>query len=89
MDGLRWLTVLDSRLPRDDRTEVEALLDDLSLDDQGDDQRRRHGLILSHDHAHFHSGVIDIAWDDVCNLFGTVCVSWDPLMFKNQLFYHG
>ncbi|KAI0295295.1 hypothetical protein BC826DRAFT_1104390 [Russula brevipes] len=54
-------------------TEVEALLDDLSLDDHGDDQRR----------------VIDIAWDDVCNLFGTVCVSWNPSMFKNQLLYHG
>lgn len=87
-DGSRWLTILDSWLLTDDDMEVDALLDDLSLD-EGKDQRRKHSLILSCGYAHLHSGSIDIPWDDVCNLFGSVCVSWNPAMFKNQLLYHG
>lgn len=87
-DGSRWLTILDSWLLTDDDMEVDALLDDLSLD-EGKDQRRKHSLILSCGYAHLHSGSIDIPWDDVCTLFGSVCVSWNPAMFKNQLLYHG
>jgi hypothetical protein len=49
----------------------------------------KHSPILSRDYAHLHSGSIDIPWDDVCTLFGSVCVSWNPAMFKNQLLYHG
>jgi calpain-7 len=72
-DGSRWLTILDSWLPTDNGTEVDALLDELSLDGEDDNQRRS----------------IDIAWDDACTLFGCVSVSWNPVMFKNQLIYHG
>jgi hypothetical protein len=43
--GSRWLTILDSWLPTD-VTEVDALLDELSLNDGGGNQRRRHSLIL-------------------------------------------
>ena len=85
-DGSRWLTVLDSWLPG---TDVDALLDELSLDGEGDNQRRRHSLILSHHYAHLLSGSINIAWDDACTLFGSVCVSWNPVKFNNQLIYHG
>lgn len=37
----------------------------------------------------FQSGSIDIAWDDACTLFGSVCISWNPVVFKNRLIYHG
>ena len=84
--GSRWLTILDSWLPTDD---VDALLDDLSLNDGCENQRRMHSLILSHDYTYLQSGSIDIAWDDACNLFGSVCISWNPVMFKNRLIYHG
>jgi hypothetical protein len=47
-DGSRWLTILDSWLPTDNGTDVDALLDELSLDCEGDNQRRRHGLISSY-----------------------------------------
>ncbi|KAH9067737.1 hypothetical protein EDB87DRAFT_1678124 [Lactarius vividus] len=74
-DGSRWLTVLDSWLPSDDADlGVDALLEDLSLCNESDDQRRR---------------VINVAWDDACALFGSVCVSWNPGMFKCRLLYHG
>lgn len=74
-DGSRWLTILDSWLPRGDTDlGVDALLDDLSLDSESDDQHRR---------------VINVAWDDVCALFGSVCASWNPEMFKCQLAFHG
>ncbi|KAH9006279.1 hypothetical protein EDB86DRAFT_3070317 [Lactarius hatsudake] len=74
-NGSRWLTVLDSWLPRDDADlGVDALLEDLSLDKESDDQRRR---------------VINVAWDDACALFGCVCVSWNPGMFECRLLYHG
>ena len=46
--GSRWLTILDSWLPADKSTEVDALLDDLSLDDEGRGQRRRDNPVLSH-----------------------------------------
>ena len=84
--GSRWLTILDSWLPTDD---VDALLDDLSLNDGCENQTRMHSLILSHDYTYLQSGSIDIAWDDACNLFGSVCISWNPVMFKNRLIYHG
>ncbi|KAI0279076.1 hypothetical protein BGY98DRAFT_933386 [Russula aff. rugulosa BPL654] len=71
--GSRWLTILDSWLPTDDITEFDALLDELSLNDGRGNQRRS----------------IDIAWDDACTLFGSVCISWNPVMFKNRLIYHG
>ncbi|KAF8504624.1 hypothetical protein F5888DRAFT_769256 [Russula emetica] len=71
--GSRWLTILDSLLPTDGITEVDAVLDDLSLNDGGGNQRRS----------------IDIDWDDACTLFGSVCISWNPMMFKNRLIYHG
>jgi len=87
--GSRWLTILDSWLPTDGITEVDALLDELSLNDGGGNQRRRHSLILSHHYAYLQSGSINIAWDDACTLFGSVCISWNPVMFKNQLIYHG
>ncbi len=87
--GSRWLTILDSWLPTDDITEVDAFLGELSLDDEGDDQKRRHGLILSHRYTYLRPGSIDIAWDDACTLFGSVCISWNPVMFKNRLIYHG
>jgi calpain-7 len=88
--GSRWLTILDSWLPTDDVTEVDALLDELSLNDDGrGNQRRRHSLILSHLSAYLPSGSIDIAWDDACTLFGSVCISWNPAMFRNRLIYHG
>src|SRR6266403_1965569 len=86
--GSRWLTILDSWLPTDDITEVDAFLGELSLDDEGDDQKRRHGLILSHRYTYLRPGSIDIAWDDACTLFGSVCISWNPVMFKNRLIYH-
>jgi len=86
--GLRWLTTLDSWLPTDDITEVDALLDVLSLNDGGGNQRRRNSLILSHHYAYLQSGSINIAWDDACTLFGSVCISWNPVMFKNRLIYH-
>ena len=76
-------------MPADDSTEVDALLDDLSLDNEGKDQRRRFGPVLSCDFPHLHSGSIDIPWDDICTLFGSVCVSWNPVIFKNRLVYHG
>jgi hypothetical protein len=47
-DGSRWLTILDSWLPTDNGTEVDALLDELSLDGEDDNQRRRHSLIPPH-----------------------------------------
>jgi calpain-7 len=87
--GSRWLTILDSWLPTDDITEVDALLNELSLNDGGGNQRRRHSLILSHHYAYLRPGSIDIAWDDACTLFGSVCISWNPVMFKNRLIYHG
>jgi calpain-7 len=87
--GSRWLTILDSWLPKDDVTEVDALLDELSLNDGGGNQRRRHSVTLSHHYAYLQSGSIDIAWDDACTLFGSVCISWNPVMFKNRLVYHG
>lgn len=86
-DGLRWLTILDSWLPTDSGTE-DALLDELALDD-GDNQKSMHSLILLHHCAYLQSGSIDIAWDDACNLFGSVCVSWNPMMFKNRVIHHG
>ncbi|KAI9465176.1 hypothetical protein BJY52DRAFT_668504 [Lactarius psammicola] len=74
-DGSRWLTILDSWLPRDDANlGVDALLEDLSLGNESDDQRHR---------------VINVAWDDACALFGSVCVSWNPGMFKCRLLFHG
>lgn len=88
-DGSRWLTILDSWLLADDSTEVDALLDDMSLDNEGKDQKRRSDLVLSPDYPHLHSGSIDIPWDDICILFGSVCVSWNPVIFKNRLVYHG
>lgn len=88
-DGSRWLTILDSWLPADDSTEVDALLDDMSLDNEGKDQRRRFGLALSRDYPHLHSGSIEIPWDDICTLFGSVCVNWNPVIFKTRLVYHG
>ena len=87
--GSRWLTILDSWLPRDDITEIDALLDELSLNDGGGNQRRRASLILSHHYSYLRSGSIDIAWDDACTLFGSVCISWNPVIFKNRLIYHG
>jgi calpain-7 len=87
--GSRWLTILDSWLPTDDITEVDALLNELSLNDGGGNQRRRHSLILPHHYAYLRPGSIDIAWDDACTLFGSVCISWNPVMFKNRLIYHG
>lgn len=87
--GSRWLSILDSLLPTDDITEVDVLLDELSLNDGGGNQRRRHSLILSHHYAYLQLGSIDIAWDDACTLFGSVCISWNPAMFKNRLVYHG
>jgi calpain-7 len=87
-DGSRWLTILDSWLPAHDSTEVDALLDDLSLDNEGKD-RRRLRLIPSCVYAHHNSGSIDIPWDDICTIFGSVCVSWNPVIFKNRLVYHG
>jgi calpain-7 len=88
-DGSRWLTILESYLPTDNGTEVDALLDELSLDGGGDNQRRKHNLIISQHNTYLRPGSIDIAWDDACNLFGCVCVSWNPAMFKNRLIYHG
>ncbi|KAH9963021.1 hypothetical protein BJV74DRAFT_786999, partial [Russula compacta] len=72
-DGSRWLTILDSWLPGDGGAEVDALLDDLSLGHEDNDQRRS----------------IDITWDDVCDLFGSVCISWNPVIFKHRLLFHG
>ena len=46
--GSRWLTILDSWLPTDDITEVDALLAKLSLNGGSGNQRRRYSLILSH-----------------------------------------
>lgn len=86
--GSRWLTILDSWVPTDDITEVDVL-NVLSLNDGGGNQRRRNSLILSYHHAYLQSGSIDIAWDDACTLFGSVCINWDPVMFKNRLIYHG
>ena len=40
--GSRWLTILDSWLPTDDITEVDALLAKLSLNGGGGNQRRRY-----------------------------------------------
>lgn len=40
--GSRWLTILDSWLPTDNTTEIDALLDELSLNEGGGNQRRRH-----------------------------------------------
>jgi calpain-7 len=88
-DGSRWLTILDSWLPPDGSTEVDALLDDLSLENEGKDQRRRDDPFSCANSAHLNSGSIDIPWDDVCTLFGSICLSWNPVMFKNQLVYHG
>ncbi|KAI9511452.1 hypothetical protein F5148DRAFT_975182, partial [Russula earlei] len=68
--GSRWLTILDAWVPPENSTEVDDLLDDLTLGDEG------------------HKS-IEIAWDDVCALFGSVCVSWNPVIFKNSLVYHG
>ncbi|KAI0250079.1 hypothetical protein BJV78DRAFT_620230 [Lactifluus subvellereus] len=34
-------------------------------------------------------GFIDMAWDDVCALFGSICISWNPEMFGGRLLYHG
>lgn len=87
--GSRWLTILDSWLLTNDISKVDALLDELSLGDGDDNRRRRHSLILLDHYAYFQSGSIDIAWDDACTLFGSVCISWNPMMFKNQLIYHG
>jgi calpain-7 len=87
--GSRWLTILDSWLPTDDITEVDALLDELSLNDGGGNQRRRHSLIQRITMLIFQPGSIDIAWDDACTLFGSVCISWNPVIFKNRLIYHG
>ena len=47
-DGSRWLTILDSWLPTGNGTEVDAFLDELSLDGEGDNQKRRYSLIPSH-----------------------------------------
>lgn len=87
--GSRWLTILDSWLPTDNITVVDALLDELSLNDDGRNQTRRHSLIVLHHYTHLQSGSIDIAWDDACTLFGSVCISWNPVMFRNRLIYHG
>lgn len=73
-NGSRWLTILDSWLPRDDTgLGVDTLLENLSLDNESEN----------------HRPVMNVAWDDVCALFGSVCVSWNPGMFKCRLFYHG
>ena len=88
-DGSRWLTILESCLPTDNGPEVDALLDELSLDGGGDNKRRRHNLIILQHNTYLRPGTIDIAWDDACNLFGCVCISWNPAMFKNRLIYHG
>lgn len=50
--GSRWLTILDSWLPTDDITEVDALLAKSSLNGGGGNQRRRSNLILSHHDAY-------------------------------------
>lgn len=76
-------------MPTDSGTEVDALLDELCLDDEGHNQRRMHSPILLQPCAYLQSGSVDIAWDDACNLFGCVCVSWNPVIFKNRLTYHG
>jgi hypothetical protein len=46
-NGSRWLTILDSWLPKDmANDQVDALLEDLSLDNEGDDQKRGDHLNL-------------------------------------------
>lgn len=89
--GSRWITILDSWLPTDNITGVDALLNELSLNpnDDGGNQRRKHSPILSHHYVYLRSGSIDIAWDDACTLFGSVCISWNPLIFENRMIHHG
>jgi hypothetical protein len=50
-NGSRWLTILDSWLPRNDADRgVDALVEGLSLDSESDDQRRsRCHLLVARD----------------------------------------
>ncbi|KAI0048831.1 cysteine proteinase [Auriscalpium vulgare] len=68
-DGSRWLTVLDSWLPKVDAALEEGLsFAQLSVNGQRD---------------------FDMSWDDVCSVFGSICMSWNPTMFENQKVFHG
>ena len=33
--------------------------------------------------------VIDMSWDDVCNVFDGIYINWDPRLFKHKLTFHG
>jgi calpain-7 len=33
--------------------------------------------------------VLDMPWDDVCDVFEGIDVNWDPLCFKYSLDFHG
>ncbi|KAI0629428.1 hypothetical protein C8Q77DRAFT_1220174 [Trametes polyzona] len=36
-----------------------------------------------------HRHVLEISWDEACNLFDGIYLSWNPKLFKHQLTFHG
>ncbi|KAI0359564.1 cysteine proteinase, partial [Trametes cingulata] len=35
------------------------------------------------------TGVVDISWDELCNIFDGIYLSWNPELFKHQIVFHG
>lgn len=33
--------------------------------------------------------LVDVAWDNVCDVFDGIYLNWDPLLFKNSVEFHG
>ncbi|EIW80539.1 cysteine proteinase [Coniophora puteana RWD-64-598 SS2] len=36
-----------------------------------------------------HCQVYELEWEEVCNIFGSVHISWDPALFSQSLAFHG
>ncbi|THH18691.1 hypothetical protein EW146_g2354 [Bondarzewia mesenterica] len=73
-DGGRWLDVLESRVPRP------------SVVASGNSEVLLERLAIVDDDE---NQILRISWDDVCTLFESIYVNWDPFMFNHQLNYHG
>ena len=36
-----------------------------------------------------HPEILDMSWEDVCQVFDEICLNWDPQQFLNKLELHG